>query len=309
MISIIGSGRVGATTAALFMISEVDTRINLIDIVEGLPQGEALDLNHTAAILGKDVKIKGSNNYEDITGSDIVVITAGLPRKPGMTREELAAKNAEIVSTAAENVKKYAPNAIVILTTNPLDVMVAVLYNKLKFPRNRVIGFSGVLDSRRMAFYASQYLNLSPSAITPLVLGQHGENMYPVPELSFVYGKSLKSFLTEEQYSKVVKDTINAGADITNLRKFSSNWGPASGLTVMVNAIRNDRKTALEASVLLEGEYGIKGVFAEVPIILGKNGVEKVIEVDLNSEQKEKFAKSIEAIKNNLKQVPESYLK
>jgi malate dehydrogenase len=309
MISIIGSGRVGATTAALFMISEVDTNINLIDIVEGLPQGEALDLNHTAAILGKDVKIKGSNNYEDIKGSDIVVITAGLPRKPGMTREELAAKNAEIVSAAAENVKKYAPNSIVILTTNPLDVMVAVLYNKLKFPRNRVIGFSGVLDSRRMAFYASQYLNISPSAITPLVLGQHGENMYPVPELSFVYGKSLKSFLSEEQYNKVVKDTINAGADITNLRKFSSNWGPASGLTVMVNAIKYDRKTALEASVLLEGEYGIRGTFAEVPVILGKNGVEKVIEVDLNSEQKDKFLKSIEAIKNNLKQVPESYLK
>ena len=309
MISIIGSGRVGATTAALFMISEVDTNINLIDIVEGLPQGEALDLNHTAAILGKDVKIKGTNNYEDIKGSDIVVITAGLPRKPGMTREELAAKNAEIVSAAAENVKKYAPNSIVILTTNPLDVMVAVLYNKLKFPRNRVIGFSGVLDSRRMAFYASQYLNISPSAITPLVLGQHGENMYPVPELSFVYGKSLKSFLSEEQYNKVVKDTINAGADITNLRKFSSNWGPASGLTVMVNAIKYDRKTALEASVLLEGEYGIRGTFAEVPVILGKNGVEKVIEVDLNSEQKDKFLKSIEAIKNNLKQVPESYLK
>ncbi|MCL4333601.1 MAG: malate dehydrogenase [Candidatus Thermoplasmatota archaeon] len=309
MISIIGSGRVGATTAAIFMITEVDTNINLIDIVEGLPQGEALDLNHTAAILGKDVKVKGSNNYEDIKGSDIVVITAGLPRKPGMTREELAAKNAEIVSAAAENVKKYAPNAIVILTTNPLDVMVAVLYNKLKFPRNRVIGFSGVLDSRRMAFYASQYLNISPSAITPLVLGQHGENMYPVPELSFVYGKSLKSFLTEEQYNKVVKDTINAGADITNLRKFSSNWGPASGLTVMVNAIKYDRKTALEASVLLDGEYGVNGTFAEVPVILGKNGVEKVIEVDLNSEQKEKFQKSIDAIKSNLKQVPESYLR
>jgi malate dehydrogenase len=309
MISIIGSGRVGATTAALFMISEVDNNINLVDIVEGLPQGEALDLNHTAAILGRDVRIRGSNNYEDIKGSDIVVITAGLPRKPGMTREELAAKNADIVSAAAENVKKYAPNAIVIITTNPLDVMVTVLHNKLKFPRNRVIGFSGVLDSRRMAFYASQYINVSPAAITPLVLGQHGENMYPVPELSFVYGKSLKSFLTEEQYSKVVKDTISAGGDITNLRKFSSNWGPAGGLLVMVDAIKKDRKTALEASVLLDGEYGVKGVFAEVPIILGKNGVEKVVEVDLTPEQKEKFMKSIDAIKNNLKQVPESYLR
>jgi len=309
MISVIGSGRVGATTAAFLMMGEMDSNITLVDIVEGLPQGEALDLNHTASILGKDVKLKGSNNYEDIKGSDIVIITAGLPRKPGMTREELAAKNADIVSTAAENVKKYAPGAIVIITTNPLDVMVAVLYNKLKFPRNRVIGFSGVLDSRRMAFYASQYIGVSPSAITPLVLGQHGENMYPVPELSFVYGKSLKSFLTEEQYANVVKSTINAGADITNLRKFSSNWGPAAGLLVMVDAIKKDRKTALEASVLLQGEYGVNGYFAEVPVILGKNGVEKIVEVDLTPEQKEKFMKSIEAIKNNLKQVPESYLK
>ncbi|MGC8645791.1 MAG: malate dehydrogenase [Thermoplasmata archaeon] len=309
MISIIGSGRVGATTAALFMVKELDNKINLVDIVEGLPQGEALDLNHTAAIFGVDVTVTGSNSYETIKGSDIVVITAGLPRKPGMTREELAAKNAEIVSAAAENVRKYAPEAIVIITTNPLDVMVAVLFNKLKFPRNRVIGFSGVLDSRRMAYYASRYLGVSPSAITPLVLGQHGENMYPLPELSFVYGKSLKSMLSEAQYGEVVKNTINAGADITNLRKFSSNWGPASGLTVMVDAIKNDRKTALEASVLLDGEYGYHGVFAEVPIILGRDGVEKVIEVDLNPEQREKFNKSIEAIRNNLKQVPESYLK
>ncbi|MEM3941200.1 MAG: malate dehydrogenase [Thermoplasmatales archaeon] len=308
MISIIGSGRVGATTAAMFLVKELDNRINLVDVVEGLPQGEALDLNHAAAILGLDVVVTGSNTYESIKGSDIVVITAGLPRKPGMTREELAAKNAEIVASAAENVKKYAPDAIVIITTNPLDVMVAVLFNKLKFPRNRVIGFSGVLDSRRMAYYASRFLGISPSAITPLVLGQHGENMYPVPELSFVYGRSLKAMLSETQYADVVKNTINAGADITNLRKFSSNWGPASGLTVMVDAIKNDRKTALEASVLLDGEYGYRGVFAEVPIVLGKNGVEKIIEVDLNSEQKEKLAKSIEAIKNNLKQVPESFL-
>ncbi|MEM0448134.1 MAG: malate dehydrogenase [Thermoplasmata archaeon] len=309
MITIIGSGRVGSSTAAFMMAYEVDKEITSVVIVEGLPQGEALDLNHAAAILGKDVKFKGSNSYEDIKGSDIVVITAGLPRKPGMTREELAAKNAEIVSGIAENVKKYAPNSIVIITTNPLDVMVAVLYNKLKFPRNKVIGFSGVLDSRRMAYYASQYIGISPSAITPLVLGQHGENMYPVPELSMVYGKSLKSFLSDEQYSKVVKDTIEAGAAITNLRKFSSNWGPGAGLTLMADAIKKDRKIALEASVLLDGEYGIKGTFAEVPVILGKNGVEKIIEVDLTPEQREKFLKSIDAIKNNLKQVPESYLK
>ncbi len=307
MISIIGSGRVGASTAAFLMLGEVDNNLTLVDIVEGLPQGEALDLNHAASILGKSVTVKGSNNYEDIKGSDIVIVTAGLARKPGMTREELASKNAEIVASTAEKIKKYAPDSIVIITTNPLDAMVMVLYKKLNFPRNRVIGFSGVLDSRRMAYYASQYIGISPAAIIPLVLGQHGENMYPVPELSMVYGKSLKSYLTDEQYSKVVKDTIEAGAQITNLRKFSSNWGPAAGLLQMVDAIKRDRKIALEASVYLDGEYGVKGVFAEVPVILGKNGLEKIIEVDLTPEQKEKFMKSIDAIRNNLKQVPPSY--
>ena len=308
MISIIGSGKVGATTAAFLMLGEADNKIVLVDIVQGLPQGEALDLNHAAAILGKSVNVVGSNSYEDIKGSDIVIVTAGLARKPGMTREELAGKNAEIVAGVADQIKKYAPNSIVIITTNPLDAMVTVLYKRLGFPRNRVIGFSGVLDSRRMAYYASQYIGVSPASIVPLVLGQHGENMYPVPELSSVYGKSLKDFLTEEQYNKVVKDTIEAGAQIINLRKYSSNWGPAAGLLLMVDAIKKDRKLIVEASVLLDGEYGVKDVFAEVPVVLGKDGAEKIIEVPLNAQQRELFMKSINAIKENLKQVPPQYL-
>jgi malate dehydrogenase len=308
MITIIGAGRVGATTACFLMMKELDRRLCLIDIIEGLPQGEALDLNHAASILGKSVEVVGSNNYADMAGSEIVIITAGLARKPGMTREELASKNAEIVSSIALEVKKYAQNSIVIITTNPLDSMVMVLYKKLGFQRNKVIGFSGILDSRRLAYYASLQVGVSPSSITPLVLGQHGENMYPVPELSMVYGKSLKSFLTDEQYRNVVKQTIEAGAEITNLRKFSSNWGPAAGLLQMVQAIKKDSKEVLEASVYLDGEYGFEGIFAEVPIVLGKNGVEKIIEVDLTEEQREKFRVSVEAIKNNLAQVPSSYL-
>ena len=309
MITVIGSGRVGATAAGLMMLNEVDREISLVDIIEGLPQGEALDLNHAAAILGKDVTVKGSNNYEDMKGSDVVVITAGLPRKPGMTREELAGKNAEIVSAIADQVKAHAPDSIVLITTNPLDVMVAVLFRRLGFPRNRVIGFSGVLDSRRMAHYASKTIGVSASAVTPLVLGQHGENMYPVPELSMVYGKSLKALLTSEQYDQVVKDTIGAGAQITNLRKFSSNWGPGAGLALMADAIMRDKRSVAEASVYLDGEYGVKGVFAEVPVVLGKNGLEKIVEVELDADQKAKFMQSIDAIKANLKQVPESYLK
>ena len=309
MITVIGSGRVGATAAGLMMLGEVDTKISLIDIIEGLPQGEALDLNHAASILGKDVEVKGSNSYEDMRGSDVVVITAGLPRKPGMTREELAGKNAEIVSGIADKVKKHAPDSIVLITTNPLDVMVAVLFKRLGFPRHRVIGFSGVLDSRRMAHYAAKTIGVSTSSITPLVLGQHGESMFPVPELSMVYGRSLKAMLTPEQYEQVVKSTIGAGAEITNLRKFSSNWGPGAGLTLMVDAIKRDAKAVAEASVLLDGEYGVKGVFAEVPVVLGKNGLEKIIEVDLTADQKAKFMQSVDAIRANLKQVPESYLK
>ena len=308
MISIIGSGRVGATTAAFLMLGNIDNSINLIDVVEGLPQGEALDLNHAASILGEAVEIKGSNSYEDIKGSDMVIVTAGLARKPGMSREELASKNAEIISSVAENIKKYAPNSIVIITTNPLDVIVTVLYKKLGFPRNRIIGFSGVLDSGRMAYYSSKYIGVSPASIIPLVLGQHGEHMYPIPELSMVYGKSLESFLTEEQCNRVVKDTIEAGAQITNLRKFSSNWAPAAGLLRMVDAIKKDRKIVLEASVYLDGEYGIRGIFAEVPVVLCRNGVEKIIEVNLNLQQREHFMKSMEAIKENLRQVPSKFL-
>ncbi len=309
MITIVGSGRVGATTAAFLMFYELDNEITLIDVIKGLPQGEALDLNHAAAILGKSVRYKGSNDYKDMEGSDIVIVTAGLARKPGMTREELAGKNAEIVSSIADQIKKYAPNSIVIITTNPLDAMVYVLYKRLGFPRNRVIGFSGVLDSNRMAYYASQIIGIAPESIVPVVLGQHGENMYPVPEASFVYGKPLTEFLTQEQYNDIVKKTIQAGADITNLRGFSSNWGPAAGLALMVDSIKKDRKRVFEASVYLDGEYGVKDIFAEVPVVLGKNGAEKIIELNLTPEQRQKFMQSIEAVRKNLTQVPPQYLK
>ncbi|BDR91345.1 malate dehydrogenase [Vulcanisaeta souniana] len=308
MITIIGSGRVGATAAAFLMFFELDNEITLIDVIKNLPQGEAVDLNHAAAILGKSVRYKGSNDYKDMEGSDIVIVTAGLARKPGMTREELAAKNAEIIASVADQIKRYAPNSIVIITTNPLDAMVYVLYKRLGFPRNRVIGFSGVLDSSRMAYYASLLIGIAPESIIPVVLGQHGENMYPVPEASFVYGKPLTEFITKEQYDEIVKKTIQAGAEITNLRGFSSNWGPAAGLSLMVDSIKKNRKRVFEVSAYLDGEYGVRDVFAEVPVVLGKNGIEKIIELKLNDEQKKKFLASIDAIKKNLMQVPPQYL-
>jgi malate dehydrogenase len=308
MITIVGSGRVGASAAAFLMLHEVDEELVLIDVVQGLPQGEALDLNHAASILGKAVRVRGSNDYRDMEGSDIVVITAGLPRKPGMTREELVAKNAEIVAGIADQVRRYAPGSVVIITTNPLDAMAYLLYRKLGFPRNRVIGFSGVLDSGRLAYYASQILNVSPSSIIPVVLGQHGESMAPLPTRSMVYGKPLSELLTSAQLDDLVRRTVESGAEITKLRGFSSNWGPAAGLLLMVDAIRRDRKIALEASVYLQGEYGVSDVMAEVPVVLGRNGVERIIEVPLTEREREFFMKSIESIRKNIAQIPSSVL-
>jgi malate dehydrogenase len=309
MITVIGAGRVGTSAAAFIMIKELDRKLCLIDIIEGVPQGEALDLNHSASILGKSVEVVGSNDYSQMAGSDIVIVTADRARKSAKTREELASENAAIVSEIASEIKKYAPDSIVIITTNPVDSMAVVLYRKLGFPRNRVIGFSGILDSKRMAYFVSLYIGVSPSSITPIVLGQHGEAMYPVPELSMVYGKSLKSFLAEDLHDSMVRETVEVGNQIINLRKFSSNWGPAAGLMQMVQAIKKDSKAVLEASVYLDGEYGFRDVFAEVPVVLGKEGVEKIIEVDLSDEQRERMKASIDAIKNNLARVPDIYLK
>lgn len=308
MITIIGAGRVGASAAAFMVLFEVDRELLLVDIIPGLPQGEALDLNHAAAILGKAVHVRGSNSYEEMAGSDIVIVTAGLPRRPGMTREELVGKNAEIVASLAEQVRRHAPRAITIITTNPLDAMVYLYYKRLGFPKKRVLGFSGVLDAGRLAFYAGQMLGISPSSITAVVLGQHGEGMYPALGLSNVGGVPLSSLLTEERYAKAVEETVKAGAMITELRKFSSNWGPAAGLALMCDAIRKDRKAVLEASVYLEGEYGVHDVFAEVPIVLGREGVERILELPLTPEQRAKFLESIDRIRKNISEIPKALL-
>jgi malate dehydrogenase len=308
LITIIGAGRVGATAAAFLMLYEVDRELLLLDIVEGLPQGEAMDLNHAAAILGKDVNVRGSNSYEEMAGSDIVVVTAGFPRRPGMTREELVGKNAEIVASLADKVRAYAPKAITIITTNPLDAMVYLYFKRLGFPRQRVLGFSGVLDAGRLAHAAGRLLDISPSSITAVVLGQHGEGMYPALELSDVGGTPLASLLSREQFERAVEETVKAGALITELRKFSSNWGPGAGLALMCDAIKKDRRRVLEASVYLDGEYGVRDVFAEVPIVLGRQGVERIIEIPLSEEQRARFLESVARIRANLSEIPASLL-
>jgi malate dehydrogenase len=308
MITIIGTGRVGSSTAAMLALKELDD-LMLIDIVPNLPQGEALDLGHALAELGIDIRVRGSNDYSDMRGSDLVVVTAGFPRKPGMTREELVGKNAEVVRSIAGNIKKYAPDSIVILTTNPLDPMIYLMYKLLGFPRERVIGFSGILDSRRLAYYASLKLGVAPSSISPVVIGQHGEKMFPVPRLSSVAGVPLTQVMSQKDIEEIVKQTIDAGAEVTKLRGFSSNWAPGAGVAVMAESIKRDLKRVFFASVYLDGEYGVKDVTVNVPVVLGRRGVEKVLELPLTDEERKGFLASVDAIRANLAQIPPEYFK
>ncbi|MFN3804713.1 MAG: NAD-dependent malate dehydrogenase [Pyrobaculum sp.] len=308
MITVIGSGRVGTAAAAIMGILKIDRKILLIDIVKGLPQGEALDMNHMSSILGLDVEYEGSNDYGDIAGSDLVIVTAGLARKPGMTREQLVEANAKIVNEVGREIKRHAPDSVVILTTNPLDAMTYVMWKSTGFPRERVIGFSGVLDAGRLAYYAAKRLGVSPASILPIVLGQHGESMFPVPSKSFIHGVPLSRLLAESQLKEVVDDTVKAGAKITELRGFSSNWGPGAGLAIMAEAIKRDSRRALIASVVLSGEYGVSDVPVEIPVVLGKSGVLKILEIELSPEERQKFLESVEAIRKLIGVIPPAYL-
>ena len=307
LITVIGAGRVGSSAALFLALKNLDD-ILLIDIIENLPQGHALDMGHALSILGVDVKVKGSNDFSDMKGSDLVIVTAGFPRKPGMTREELVSKNAGIIADIAKKINEYAPNSVVMMTTNPLDAMAYLMYKRLGFPRERVIGFSGVLDSGRLRYYASQILGVSYTSITPVVIGQHGQKMFPVPRLSNVAGKSLTELLTEDQINKIVEDTVAAGGTVTKLRGFSSNFAPGAGLSVMAESIIKNLKKVFLASVYLNGEYGLKDVTVSVPVVLGRNGAEKIIELPLTEEERKGFLASVEAIKTNISQIPKEFL-
>jgi malate dehydrogenase len=309
VISIIGTGRVGMATALIAMLRGLDDKLVLVDVVPGLAQGEALDLAHAASALGVDVEIVGSEDFSVIRGSDVVLVTAGKPRKPGMTREQLLADNAAIVVDIASKIRQYAPDSIVLMTTNPLDAMVYVMYKRLGFPRERVIGFSGVLDSARLAYYASRKLKVSPSSITPVVIGMHGEAMYPVPRLSTVGGVPLTQLLSPSEVEDVVKETVQAGATVTKLRGYSSNYAPGAGLVLMAEAIKKDAKRIFIASVYLDGEYGVSDVVAEVPVVLGRRGVERIVELPLNEEERQGFLKSVEAVRALINALPEEYRK
>lgn len=307
MISIIGVGRVGTITALLSIIHKLDYEIRLVDVVPGLAEGEALDLLHASAILGLDVDVKGSTDYSIIEGSDLVIVTAGKPRKPGMTREELLLENAKVVSEIAYAVKRYAPDSIVLLTTNPVDALTYVTYRKTEFPRERVIGFSGVLDSARLSYYAGRRLGLSPNSVNSIVIGMHGEEMLPLMSLSNIMGIPLTHVLSEKDVEEIVKDTKEAGASIIKLRGYSSSYAPAAGLVIMAEAIIRDAKRAFSASVVLKGEYGFNDVAAEVPVVVGRRGVLKIVELPLNEDLLLKLRRSVEGIRRMINSLPEEY--
>jgi len=296
-ITIVGSGNVGATLAHRLADRRLGDLV-LIDILEGIPQGKGLDLLQSGPIEGYDVKIKGTNDYADTANSDLVVITAGFPRKPGMSRDDLLKANFDVVKATTEHVAKHSPNCILIVVTNPLDAMAQTAFKVSGFPKNRVMGMAGILDTARYRTFIAEALNVSVLDIQGLVLGGHGDTMVPVPSYTTVAGIPISHLMPKEQLDKIIARTAKGGGEIVNLLKTgSAYYAPSAAVAEMVDAIFNDRKRILPCAAYLEGEYGIKGLFVGVPVKLGANGVEQVIEIKLTAEEKAALDKSAAAVK------------
>ena len=296
-VSIIGAGNVGATCA--FRITEKGyADIVLLDIIEGLPQGKGLDMLEATPIIDSDVKIMGTNDYEETANSDIVVITSGSSRIPGMGRDELVLPNMKIVQEVTEKIVQYSPNCIIIVVTNPLDAMTQLVLHISKFPRNRVFGQSGILDSARFRTFIAQELDISVKDVATCVLGGHGDTMVPIIKLCTVDGVPITELLPKEKINSLVERTVKGGAEIVSLLKVSSAfYTPAAATAQMVDAIILDKKEILPCATYLEGEYGISGVVMGVPVKLGKNGIEQIIELKLTPEEDAALKKSANAVR------------
>ena len=276
-VTVVGSGNVGATVAHRLADKQL-ADVVLIDILEGVPQGKGLDLLESGPIEGYDLKIRGTNDYEDTGNSDLVVMTAGFPRKPGMSRDDLLKANAEIVRGAIEKVVKYSPDCFLIVVTNPLDAMAQTAYRVSGFSRNRVIGMAGVLDTARYRAFIAEALGVSVQNVQGFVLGGHGDAMVPVPRYTTVAGIPVTELMPKEQLETIIQRTRNGGAEIVNLLKAGSAfYAPSAAVVEMIDAIFNDRKKILPCAVFLEGEYGIQGLFVGVPVKLGARGMEQII--------------------------------
>ena len=300
-ISIIGTGNVGATAAHWIALKELGD-IVLLDIVEGMPQGKALDLLESGPIEYFDSNIKGTNNYEDTKDSDIVVITSGVARKPGMSRDDLISINTKIVKEVTQNIIKYSPNAIIIVVTNPLDAMVFVASKSSNFPNNKIIGMAGALDSTRFRAFIAKELDVSAEDVHAMVLGGHGDSMVPLPRYSTVNGIPITDLLSNEKINQIVERTRKGGEEIVNLLKTGSAfYAPGASVAEMAEAILKDKKRVLPCAAYCGKEYNVNGYFVGVPAKLGRKGVEKVIELKLTNEEKEAFHKSVEHVKNLVK--------
>jgi malate dehydrogenase len=296
-VTVVGAGHVGATTA-LAIVNRGLADVVLTDIIEGMPQGKALDMMEATPLIGHDAEITGSNNYVDTQGSDIVVITAGLARKPGMSRDDLLFKNAEIIGGVVGEVAKYSPDSIIIMVTNPLDAMAYLAYKKSGFPRQRVIGMAGVLDSARFRTFIAMELGVSVANTHAFVLGGHGDSMVPLPRYSTVAGVPLTDLMGEEQIDRLVQRTRQGGGEIVKLLGTGSAYfAPAWSVTQMVEAILMDRKEILPCAAWLEGEYGVQGAFVGVPVVLGAGGMEKVFEIELSDAERAAFEESVAEVK------------
>jgi len=302
-ISIIGAGNVGATSAQR-IVERGYADVVLVDIVEGLPQGKALDILQSAPVINFNTAITGSNDYKDTAGSEVVIVTAGLFRKPGMTRDQLLAANAEIVSGVIGKVVKYSPQCVILMVSNPLDAMTYLAVKASRFPRKRVVGMSGVLDSARLSTFIASELKVSPEDISAWVLGAHGLNMVVIPRLTTVRGQPLTELLPKETIDKLVERTIHGGREIVDLLKMGSAfYAPSAGIARMAESIVLDKKETLPCATLLDGEYGIKDSVIGVPLKLGKGGIEQIVEFDLSAGEKQKLYDSAEGIKELIKQL------
>lgn len=308
-VTVVGAGNVGATAAQRIGEAELGD-VMLIDIVEGMPQGKALDLQETAPVLGVDAAFSGSNNMADVAGSKVVVVTAGLARKPGMSREDLLQKNAQIVGGIADAIRVHAPDAFVIVVSNPLDVMTWLTWRKTGFPRNRVMGMAGVLDAARFAAFIGMELGVSVKDIRAMVLGGHGDMMVPLPRFSTVGGVPVTELIPAKRLGEIVQRTRDGGAEIVALLKTGSAfYAPSASAVAMVQAVLRDEKRVLPACVLLQGEYGMDGVFVGVPARLGNNGIEQVVQLNLLPEESEALKKSAQGVRANCEWLEKNYLK
>ncbi len=298
-VTIVGAGNVGASCAEYILIKQIAKEVILLDIKDGFAEGKALDLTQTTSTLGFKSKVLGvTNEYEKTSNSDVVVITSGIPRKPGMTREELIGINAGIVKSVSENLLKFSPNAIIIVVSNPMDTMTYLVNKSFNIPKNRIIGMGGILDSSRFKTYISKSSGYPQDQIEAMVIGGHGDTtMIPLTSLAKCNNKLLTNILSEDEVIKIASDTMVGGATLTKLLGTSAWYAPGASVSYLVNAIVNDTKEVLPCSVLLEGEYGTKDLCIGVPVKIGKNGFEEVVQLDLNNKDLEMFQNSVSAVK------------